>query len=197
MTITVTSADGQLQLGPPTQVTVRSAVFGELGRRAHRSARWCSSRSGGRTTSGGCRRARAARGRIGVSTTVGDDRLLRSSAAVATGTLLSRLTGLVRVFVLAYAVGLGTLADGYNIANATPNIVYELVLGGVLSATLVPLFVEHIAHGDDRATSAIFTDHAHRAHRAHRRRDALRAVDRPAVRARHARLGARPRSCTS
>src|SRR4029079_551246 len=48
-------------------------------------------------------------------------------------------------------------ADSYNLANATPNIIYELVLGGVLTATLVPLFVDHYAHRDERATSAVFT----------------------------------------
>lgn len=84
-------------------------------------------------------------------------RLVRSSAAVATGTLLSRVTGLLRVAVLAYAVGRAGLADTYNLANSTPNIVYELLLGGVLSATLVPLFVDHLERGDTRATSAVFT----------------------------------------
>jgi putative peptidoglycan lipid II flippase len=84
-------------------------------------------------------------------------RLVRSSAAVAAGTLLSRVTGLLRIAVLAYAVGRATLADTYNVANSTPNIVYELILGGVLSATLVPLFVENLERRDDGATSAIFT----------------------------------------
>jgi putative peptidoglycan lipid II flippase len=83
--------------------------------------------------------------------------LVRASAAVAVGTLTSRITGLLRVAVLAYAIGGYTLADKYNLANSTPNIVYELLLGGVLSATLVPLFVEHVQHRDDRATEAIFT----------------------------------------
>jgi putative peptidoglycan lipid II flippase len=85
------------------------------------------------------------------------ERLVRASAAVALGTLLSRITGLVRVVVLAYAIGRASLADAYNLANTTPNIIYELVLGGVLSATLVPIFVEHLERRDDRATSAVFT----------------------------------------
>jgi putative peptidoglycan lipid II flippase len=89
--------------------------------------------------------------------TTEQERLVRSSAAVAAGTLLSRVTGLLRVAVLAYAIGRATLADTYNLANSTPNIVYELILGGVLSATLVPLFVDNLQRRDDRATSAIFT----------------------------------------
>ena len=83
-------------------------------------------------------------------------RLVRSSAVVGLGTALSRATGLLRVIALA-ALGLGALTDVYNIANSTPNIVYELLLGGILTATLVPLYVEHVEHDDQRATDAINT----------------------------------------
>jgi putative peptidoglycan lipid II flippase len=70
--------------------------------------------------------------------------------------MLSRLTGLVRVWALAYALGGATLADVYNVANNTPNIMFELILGGVLTATLVPLFVDAYERDDDHAASAIF-----------------------------------------
>ena len=90
-------------------------------------------------------------------TTTDAARLVRSSASVALGTMLSRLSGLVRVGVLAYAVGRATLADSYNLANTTPNIIYELIVGGVLSATLVPMFVDHLTRRDDEATSAVFS----------------------------------------
>lgn len=83
--------------------------------------------------------------------------LARSSAAVAAGTLLSRLTGLLRVVVLAAAIGKASLADTYNLANITPNIVYELLVGGVLAATLVPVFVDLLERRDERSTSAVFT----------------------------------------
>ena len=114
------------------------------------------------------------------------ERLVRSSAAVATGTLLSRLTGLLRVAVLAYAVGRASLADTYNLANSTPNIVYELILGGVLSATLVPLFVENLENRDDRATAALFTVAMTVLTVLTVDRDGVRAADRPPLRARHA-----------
>ena len=84
-------------------------------------------------------------------------RLVRASVFVGLGTLLSRVTGLVRVVALAYAIGRGSLADSYNLANTTPNVIYELILGGVLTATLVPLFVEHLERRDERATSAVVT----------------------------------------
>jgi putative peptidoglycan lipid II flippase len=83
--------------------------------------------------------------------------LARSSAAVAAGTLLSRVTGLLRVVVLAAAIGKATLADTYNLANLTPNVVYELLVGGVLAATLVPVFVELLSRRNERSVSAVFT----------------------------------------
>ncbi|HUI47583.1 MAG TPA: murein biosynthesis integral membrane protein MurJ [Acidimicrobiia bacterium] len=83
--------------------------------------------------------------------------LARSSAAVAAGTLLSRLTGLLRVVVLAAVIGQASLADTYNLANTTPNIVYELLVGGVLAATLVPVFVDLLERRADRSISAVFT----------------------------------------
>jgi putative peptidoglycan lipid II flippase len=83
--------------------------------------------------------------------------LLRSSGIVAVGTALSRGTGFVRLAATAYAIGFGALNDTYTLANTTPNIVYELLLGGVLSATLVPVFVHHTAEGDDEGTSAVIS----------------------------------------
>ena len=70
--------------------------------------------------------------------------LVRSTAVMAVGTLLSRLTGMLRVFVLVTTLGVAEsrLHDTYNVANYTPNIIYELVLGGILSSIFVPLFVE-------------------------------------------------------
>jgi putative peptidoglycan lipid II flippase len=83
--------------------------------------------------------------------------VVRSSARVALGTALSRLTGFLRLAAMAYAIGFTRLTDTYNLANTTPNIVYELLLGGVLSATLVPVFVDHRDRDDDEATSAVIT----------------------------------------
>jgi len=86
-----------------------------------------------------------------------DTRLIRSSALVGIGTGLSRATGLLRVGALTFALGATALSDAYNIANTTPNIIYELLLGGVLSASLVPIFVEHDQRGDADATNAVLT----------------------------------------
>ena len=41
------------------------------------------------------------------------------------------------------------------LANNTPNIIYELILGGILTATLVPLFTAQLELDDDEGTSAV------------------------------------------
>jgi putative peptidoglycan lipid II flippase len=83
--------------------------------------------------------------------------LLRSSAVVGVGTALSRVTGFLRVAAIAYAIGASALAGTYSYANETPNMLYELLLGGVLTATLVPQFVRYVERDDDEAVNAIMT----------------------------------------
>lgn len=83
--------------------------------------------------------------------------LLRSNLVVATGTALSRITGLLRLMVFGWIIGQTALSDTYLIANETPNIVYDLLIGGVLSATLVPLFASFIETDDDEATNVVVT----------------------------------------
>ncbi|HVL27090.1 MAG TPA: murein biosynthesis integral membrane protein MurJ [Acidimicrobiales bacterium] len=70
----------------------------------------------------------------------------RSAAVMAVGTTLSRVTGLGRLVAAAYALGVteSRLADTYNIANTVPNVIYELVLGGVLTSVFIPIVVEEL-----------------------------------------------------
>ncbi len=63
---------------------------------------------------------------------------------MATGTMISRILGLVRIFALGYALGISGTSDAYNLANTTPNIIHDLVLGGVLAATFVPVFTKRL-----------------------------------------------------
>ncbi len=72
--------------------------------------------------------------------------LVRSGAAMAVGTALSRITGFLRVAAMAFALGVAEtrLADSYNVANNIPNIVYELILGGILTSVFVPVFVRQL-----------------------------------------------------
>jgi len=67
---------------------------------------------------------------------------VRNTAVMTAGTILSRATGLVRVGAIAYALGVKTpIAAAYLTANTAPNVVYELVLGGILTSVFLPVFV--------------------------------------------------------
>ena len=81
--------------------------------------------------------------------------LRRANLTVASGTALSRLTGVIRIIVFGFMIGQTALADVYDAANNAPNVVYELLLGGILAATLVPLFTKFMQDGDEKAVNAI------------------------------------------
>lgn len=81
--------------------------------------------------------------------------LARASWVMAAGTALSRITGFGRIAALAAAFGFTRLTDAYNLANTTPNILYELVLGGVLGGTLVTVFTRHLREDEDGGRSAV------------------------------------------
>lgn len=83
------------------------------------------------------------------------DATVRNIGVMSVGTLLSRLTGLARVSVTLAALGLTGLSDTYNAANTTPNIVYELALGGILTSVFVPVFVDWMrTHGKEESWEA-------------------------------------------
>ncbi|MDY7102459.1 MAG: murein biosynthesis integral membrane protein MurJ [Actinomycetota bacterium] len=79
--------------------------------------------------------------------------LSRSGRAAAVGTLASRGSGFVRTVVIASALGTAALGNAYATANTIPNIVYELLLGGILTSVVVPLLVaaEHDGGGESYA----------------------------------------------
>ena len=93
----------------------------------------------------------------GPEASTGSGGLVRSSGIVAIGTLASRITGLARTALLAVVLGTTALGDGYTLANTTPNMIYDLLLGGILSATLVPVLVSNRERDDQRGTDAVLT----------------------------------------
>ena len=82
--------------------------------------------------------------------------LFASNLGVAGGTLASRVTGLARLIVFAAVIGQTALADAFDVGNNAPNVIYELLLGGTLTAVLVPLFVAQRERGDRAGTAAVF-----------------------------------------
>ncbi len=76
--------------------------------------------------------------------------LARSSALMASGTLVSRLLGFVRTAVQGAVLGVSTQvgAQTFDVANKAPNVFYMLLAGGVLNAVLVPQIVRALKRPD-------------------------------------------------
>ena len=70
--------------------------------------------------------------------------LARGAAIITVATAISRLTGFIRVIVVAAAMGTTFLANTYQTANTAPNVIFELVAAGVLTSVFVPTFVEYL-----------------------------------------------------
>lgn len=67
---------------------------------------------------------------------------------MALGTILSRITGFFRAVLGVAVLGTALLADTYNVANTMPNILYNLLVGGALTAIFVPQLVRSFSDAD-------------------------------------------------
>lgn len=65
--------------------------------------------------------------------------VVRAGAVMAVATLVSRATGFLAKILLLAALGAEVVSDAYNVANTLPNIVFELLIGGVLTSVAIPL----------------------------------------------------------
>ncbi|MEW1911650.1 murein biosynthesis integral membrane protein MurJ [Kitasatospora sp. NPDC085895] len=65
----------------------------------------------------------------------------RSGLIMALGTLSSRALGFVRSAMIIAALGAAGLGDSFNVANSLPNVVYMMLMGGVLASVFVPELV--------------------------------------------------------
>ncbi|MES4886994.1 murein biosynthesis integral membrane protein MurJ [Streptomyces sp. NPDC096012] len=75
--------------------------------------------------------------------------LLKSSAVMAAGTMVSRLTGFIRSALIAAALGLGFLADSFQVAYQLPTMIYILTVGGGLNSVFVPQLVRSMKEDED------------------------------------------------
>ena len=80
-----------------------------------------------------------------------DEALLKSSSVMAVGTIASRITGLIRGLLLVAVLGTTLLGDTFNVANTMPNILYNLLIGGALTAVFVPQIVRSTREADGGA----------------------------------------------
>jgi putative peptidoglycan lipid II flippase len=74
----------------------------------------------------------------------------RASAIIGAGTMISRVTGLLRTIVLVTVIGsVGAgAADAFAVANQLPNNVFSLISVGVLTAVIIPQIVKATADAD-------------------------------------------------
>ena len=84
----------------------------------------------------------------------------RSSGLMAVASLVSRITGFLRQVVLFTVLGKTVLNDSYTLSNTLPNIVYELLIGGVLTSVMIPILVraqKEDADGGEAYTRKLIT----------------------------------------
>ncbi|GIL30890.1 murein biosynthesis integral membrane protein MurJ [Actinocatenispora comari] len=97
---------------------------------------------------------------MAVVTRAGAAGLGRATGVMALGSAVSRATGFLRTAALAAAIGFGLVGDAYNTANLLPTLIYELLLGGLLSSVVVPLLVHarrRDGDGGDAYTQRLLT----------------------------------------
>ena len=86
----------------------------------------------------------------------GGRRLLNATAVMASGTMVSRILGLVRAMMIAFVLGNGTMqADSFMLAMTVPNSLYMLLAGGTLNNVLVPQIVRAVLHDRDQGKAYI------------------------------------------
>ena len=78
-------------------------------------------------------------------------RIAFAASLVAAGNVLSRLLGFIREPVIAALFGATGTADAFEVATRVPNMLFDVVVGGAISAVLVPVFS---GLADDRERSA-------------------------------------------
>lgn len=75
--------------------------------------------------------------------------LLGPSTVMATGTLASRITGVMRDMAMTAALGFFLVSDAFSLGNSLPNMIYILVIGGALNAVFIPQLVRKMQEDAD------------------------------------------------
>ncbi|WP_172135011.1 murein biosynthesis integral membrane protein MurJ [Adlercreutzia sp. ZJ473] len=64
-----------------------------------------------------------------------------SAALISICTIISRITGFARTWAMAFALGATFVSSSYQVANNLPNMLYELVMGGMLATAFLPVYL--------------------------------------------------------
>jgi putative peptidoglycan lipid II flippase len=68
-----------------------------------------------------------------------------AAGILAAGNVASRVLGLARETVIADLFGATGLVSAYRVASIVPTMIYDLLIGGMISAALVPVFTDYTA----------------------------------------------------
>ncbi|HDN79439.1 MAG TPA: murein biosynthesis integral membrane protein MurJ, partial [Chloroflexi bacterium] len=71
--------------------------------------------------------------------------IARAAGILALGNVTSRVMGLGREMIIAHFFGATGLVSAFRVASIIPTMIYELLIGGMLSAALVPVLSEYAA----------------------------------------------------
>lgn len=89
---------------------------------------------------------------MGELTRQGKPSVLKSTLVMSIATTLSKITGFARTWAMAFALGNTVLASSYQIAFNLPNMLYELVAGGILTTAFLPVYLSvQNRKGEDEA----------------------------------------------
>jgi putative peptidoglycan lipid II flippase len=66
--------------------------------------------------------------------------IAQAAGIIAVGNVVSRVLGLVREQIIAFFFGASGLVSAFDVAAIVPQMIYDLLIGGMLSAALVPVF---------------------------------------------------------
>ena len=78
----------------------------------------------------------------------------RAAVLIGAITMLARVIGFGRQVVFAHTVQASCLGTAYTTANMVPNIIYDIVMGGALTAVVVPVLAGPATAGLAAASAA-------------------------------------------
>jgi putative peptidoglycan lipid II flippase len=81
----------------------------------------------------------------------------KTSMLVFASTLLSRFLGFTRILIQASTLGFIRINDSYSFSNEIPNMMYELILGSLITSTLLPFFVKQYKQKKMQDDKSIFS----------------------------------------
>ncbi|MEM9599623.1 MAG: murein biosynthesis integral membrane protein MurJ [Pseudomonadota bacterium] len=87
-------------------------------------------------------------------------RLLRSTAIIASLTLVSRVMGLIRDVLIAKYLGAGAVSDAFFTAFKLPNVFRRMFAEGAFNAAFVPLYAKRIEEDGEAAADQFASEAA-------------------------------------